>query len=143
MFSSWSSRIWGQKTRVEKQRCCWWRLCNLLGCSEPFCRVPMGQQHPGLFAGQNWAMEPQESRSRALQWEALWAMPGGPACDLEPSQVLSVPVAGPVLTHTQYYLSLLLQIGSEQSLICQHRLPTLRCHQPPLLPCSGTCLSKM
>lgn len=56
---------------------------------------------------------------------------------------LSVSMAGPVLTHTQYYLCLLLQIGSEQSLICQQRLPTLRCHQPPLLPRSATCLSEM
>lgn len=64
---------------------------------------------------------------------ATWSLP----------KWLSVTDAGPVLTHIQYYLYPLLQIGSEQSLICQHRLPTLRCHQPPLLPCSVTCLSEM
>lgn len=69
-------------------------------------------------------------------------LPGGQPRAWSVPRRLPVSAAGPVLA-PQRYLYPLLQIGSEQSLICQHRLPTLRCHQPPLLPRSVTCLSEM
>lgn len=138
-FQAEAIRIWGQKTPVDKQRCCWWRLW----CSEPPCRDPMGQHHPGLFAGQDWAVPGDVTpKEQSPSTGGKHLLSGPLPVAWSPPKQLSVSVAGPVLTHTQHCLYPLLQIGSEQSLICQHRPPTLRCHQPPLLPCSATCLSE-
>lgn len=137
--------LWRKKRRLEAGTSTSGSLCVLSPCFYRFGEPPLAW---GGMSCSNWPpgapCEAERCRpvSRDLHTSGISILPGGQPRAWSVPRRLPVSAAGPVLA-PQRYLYPLLQIGSEQSLICQHRLPTLRCHQPPLLPRSVTCLSEM